>query len=560
MSFHDEVDTAILRTSARIADPVRDAIRASINPGKIIDAFLQDFPPGSAVTPQQARDWAAIHITLNTSKLGLALARVYATGWAFGQDYAVTTIARVKLKKSPDPSIVVDWSKWKPGDDVAALLVRPKGALAQLLAQRNIVVNGISNTTLNRIGTVLAEGIERGATSQSIAYDLMEEGIRNVSDDPARALTIANTEMARAVSVATVEGYKENGVAQMEWLSLDPCEACEGNSEAGPIAVGDEFPSGDTEPPAHPNCRCTVLPVIPGLEDDEPIDFEDYEDKTTRSVLSKFDENQPRDENGRFASSDGISSNLHETATRFPEIDRQARQDLYEKLRDMDEKDPEYQTTLQEYYRAWGKSENSVEYDKNGDPIQIETVVVPSIEGEFRRETFDTVDSEGNPTDPASRLNGADEEQWAIRNEYVVNDSQTLAMNRGLNSGRSSTKADRIDKWVNASTLKTDLIAFRGAAMPQKVADELQAGSVINIGGYQSHDYSESGARMYLGIRMADNPDAVPVVFTNVITAGTHAADADIGEVVVQRGTTLEIVDRQMVNGTLEVKGIIRGN
>jgi len=577
MSFHDEVDAAILRTSARIADPIREAIRASIDPGKIIDAFLQDFPPGSEVTPQQARDWAQIHIVPNNSKLVDALSRVYATGWQFGQDYAVTTIARAKLQKSPDPSIVVDWSKWKPGDSTAALLVRPKGGLARLLGRRNITINGISNTTLNRIGTVLARGIEEGATARSIAYDLMEEGIRDIADDPIRAMTIANTEMARAVSVATVDGYKEYGVEKMEWLSLDPCDACEGNSEAGPIAVGEEFPSGDTEPPAHPNCRCTVLPVIPGLEDDEGID---YEDKAAK--LDKFDENQPRDEHGRF-SSDGDSggstetsgntkdyTDLHSTASKYPDDIRdkmrEANQREYETSK-LDENDPERIAALAQYREAYGQSKT--DYLKNdegffvrnddGSLVIVETVIQPSLDGQWRRDTFETVDSEGKPTDPATRGNGTDEEQHKLRDEYVVKDPQTLAMNRGLNAGRDSTKADRIDKWVNGSTLKTDLVLYRGAAMPQKVADQLQPGASINIGGYQSHAYGEKEAEFYLNTRMNANPDAVPVMFENVVTAGTHAVDASYGEVVVQRGTTLEVVDREMRDGTLYVKGVIRG-
>jgi hypothetical protein len=45
--------------------------------------------------------------------------------------------------------------------------------------------------------------------------------------------------------------------------------------------LGDEFPSGDTEPPVHPNCRCTILPVIdegvPAIED-TPVDEEPIED------------------------------------------------------------------------------------------------------------------------------------------------------------------------------------------------------------------------------------------------------------------------------------------
>jgi hypothetical protein len=34
------------------------------------------------------------------------------------------------------------------------------------------------------------------------------------------------------------------------------------------IVIGQTFASGDTQPPAHPHCRCVLLPVIPGMEDE----------------------------------------------------------------------------------------------------------------------------------------------------------------------------------------------------------------------------------------------------------------------------------------------------
>ncbi len=48
------------------------------------------------------------------------------------------------------------------------------------------------------------------------------------------------------------------------WL-VDPscaaCPDCDDNALAGEIAHGDSFPTGDTRPPAHQDCRCLVVPV-----------------------------------------------------------------------------------------------------------------------------------------------------------------------------------------------------------------------------------------------------------------------------------------------------------
>ncbi len=50
----------------------------------------------------------------------------------------------------------------------------------------------------------------------------------------------------------------------VEWI-IDPaakgCPDCEDNSLAGRVAAGGAFPTGHTASPAHPGCRCLVLPV-----------------------------------------------------------------------------------------------------------------------------------------------------------------------------------------------------------------------------------------------------------------------------------------------------------
>jgi hypothetical protein len=63
--------------------------------------------------------------------------------------------------------------------------------------------------------------------------------------------------------------YKDAGLEKQEWAVSDPCDICAKNDGAV-VPIGTSFPSGDTQPPAHPHCRCVLLPVIPGMEE-EPV-------------------------------------------------------------------------------------------------------------------------------------------------------------------------------------------------------------------------------------------------------------------------------------------------
>jgi hypothetical protein len=80
-------------------------------------------------------------------------------------------------------------------------------------------------------------------------------GAGTVSRDPAGVpFAVAGAPLA-AGRVALMS------VTLMEKLWLtdgNPCEVCEENSIAGWIPITRAFPSGDHEPLAHPNCRCSL--------------------------------------------------------------------------------------------------------------------------------------------------------------------------------------------------------------------------------------------------------------------------------------------------------------
>lgn len=62
------------------------------------------------------------------------------------------------------------------------------------------------------------------------------------------------------------EGARRAAPAGTSWCWVAdngglPCSDAEDNALAGPVPVGEEFPTGDVVPPAHPGCRCLLAPA-----------------------------------------------------------------------------------------------------------------------------------------------------------------------------------------------------------------------------------------------------------------------------------------------------------
>lgn len=155
---------------------------------------------------------------------------------------------------------LVDWSRWEPGNNAAAALLAAEDdarGLAQLLDDAGVTIKGVGDTLLDLLGNSLGEGIANGE-----GIDDLSARVGEVLDDPDRGDIIARTESARASSVASMDSFAENGIGGKEWMTFDPCPICEENEADGVIDITDVFSSGDTEPPAHPNCECAIAPVV----------------------------------------------------------------------------------------------------------------------------------------------------------------------------------------------------------------------------------------------------------------------------------------------------------
>jgi len=252
---------AKVRLAARNAKLIKEAIKESFNTGTVVDDFMaMNF---QTLTPEQARSWARTHVRTNDDALSAALRRIYLEGFALGEDVALNAISKAKINKAPTLDQLrratnINWATWRAGNKPAALLVRKPRGLSNLLDNRGITIQGINRTTLDRLGTVLARALEKGWAPSKIKDEVGDL----IDADSERALTIAQTETSRAVTTASRQLYEESGVELVEWIVADPCDICQENADVSPIRIDETFPSGDTEPPAHPNCVCDISPYV----------------------------------------------------------------------------------------------------------------------------------------------------------------------------------------------------------------------------------------------------------------------------------------------------------
>lgn len=259
------------RLAARHARSIRLALRQTVDVNEILDRWFglqspidrSDMNDPYNLPGWIGRDWARMNVPIrDTSKLEDALARIYADAFILGQDITAYELAKalritkaVPSRKTLLRALRMNWDTWKPGNRAAAALLDPPAGLRRQLQRRGVVIRGLSRTTVDRIGTRLADALRQGLNRTETAK-LIDE----VLNDPERAVVIAGTETANAVVQSSKDLYRESGVEMIEYLVADPCDECQENYEASPIPIGDSFPNGD--PPVHPNCMCDVAPYV----------------------------------------------------------------------------------------------------------------------------------------------------------------------------------------------------------------------------------------------------------------------------------------------------------
>jgi Phage Mu protein F like protein len=123
----------------------------------------------------------------------------------------------------------------------------------------------VTESTRNMLKPVIERALKECLTQAEFAAGLAQSVFSR-----ARAERIGNFEATNAYHRATLEAFKQSGkVDAVRWVTMSDDlveEICEDNEDAGPIAVGDTFPSGDDAPPAHLDCRCWLEAVEPSID------------------------------------------------------------------------------------------------------------------------------------------------------------------------------------------------------------------------------------------------------------------------------------------------------
>lgn len=121
-------------------------------------------------------------------------------------------------------------------------------------------VTSVDQVTKDEIERLTKQGAQEGWSTDELAKRIREHG---GAASRSRSVAIARTESTSAYSQGSLLAYKESGVVSgVEWLTAgDPCDICDPlNGQV--VALDKEFPGDIPYPPAHPMCRCVLLPVV----------------------------------------------------------------------------------------------------------------------------------------------------------------------------------------------------------------------------------------------------------------------------------------------------------
>lgn len=155
---------------------------------------------------------------------------------------------------------MIEWGRTKTTDKPIYFEGPPmKQAMDYASKHTATLIKGLDEETADRMRSVISNAIKEKRGIDGLARD-----IRKQFDDMSkvRSQTISRTETADALEQSFMDRSKDMGVTGKEWIVTDPCtEICEQN-DGVIIPIDGTFPSGHDRPPAHPNCRCALAPVM----------------------------------------------------------------------------------------------------------------------------------------------------------------------------------------------------------------------------------------------------------------------------------------------------------
>jgi SPP1 gp7 family putative phage head morphogenesis protein len=183
---------------------------------------------------------------------------------AIASDGAYAALDQVGIDVTADKAVanVVNEYALDYGKERSAEMVGMRINAAGELIQNPNAEWQITEGTRDGIRATVEQAMLEGWSNDKIAASLQD----SYAFSDSRAMMIARTETQMAANSGALEGYKASGVVQgKEWITAEDdlvSEECQENADAGELALDAPFPSGDDAPPVHPNCRCSIVPVV----------------------------------------------------------------------------------------------------------------------------------------------------------------------------------------------------------------------------------------------------------------------------------------------------------
>ncbi len=125
----------------------------------------------------------------------------------------------------------------------------------------NLLSGSVAESEFDRIRDALGENIKGDISRQQLVAAISE--VLGSDRFTARARTIARTELTAAYNTGRVQTYRENSIEAVRRYCIRDertCPTCAGLN--GMVARLDSADLSRLQPPSHPNCRCTLSPVV----------------------------------------------------------------------------------------------------------------------------------------------------------------------------------------------------------------------------------------------------------------------------------------------------------
>jgi 8-oxo-dGTP diphosphatase len=442
-----------------------------------------------------------------------------------------------KLAGDPYPPLVTgpDWQNWQPGDLDAAAKVASGDRLTQLLRQWGInVIQSVSQTKLGDLAQVIASALADGKSAAALAQDIT--GLLNV---PSRAKMIAQTEIARASSAATLDTYLDMGISTKQWLVAPDetvCKACRACEAEGAIPLSQAFLIGVDAAPAHPHCRCGLLPASVGDFDLSDMTVEPLPGFNLVPLGKSFDPLELRGHHGEWVK--GSVPNYDEignikatgTYTGYPMVGATVNHPVagFGNITAMSPDKSQITATFPKAGTFSFPVESSMAYGDFKDAEPEETASV----------------SLSSPFTPRYQMKPG--EQRTITN-YTKPDNDVNHRLRHLDSAVNDRQVKALDKLVAARTFTEDATLYRGVVVTPALRESMKPGYSFTDQAYTSLSDKASAAKDFAEFRatgkqregnLAYYPEgSTPALMLVHVRAGTHTAQGDegLGEYITPR-------------------------